>query len=153
MKSFVTLFSLSRPVRLQGLIYVGTSEGVVRVPTANCSFYWTCPQCVLARDPFCGWDPASRACVEVSNSQTSLWVSREDCCYYHVGPVSSCYSLAAIKSSGSNESFHQRLISLHFMLIAYNVINVCLGISPRKSDYHTERWDQTNLLTEPLLHH
>nr|XP_046273937.1 semaphorin-4A [Scatophagus argus]XP_046273938.1 semaphorin-4A [Scatophagus argus] len=54
------------------MVYVGTSEGVVRVPTANCSFYWTCPQCVLARDPFCGWDSASRACVEVSNAQTSL---------------------------------------------------------------------------------
>uniref|UniRef100_A0A3Q4BB46 Sema domain-containing protein n=1 Tax=Mola mola TaxID=94237 RepID=A0A3Q4BB46_MOLML len=56
----------------KGVIYVGTSEGVVRVPTANCSFYWTCPQCVLARDPFCGWDPASRACVKASDSQTSL---------------------------------------------------------------------------------
>lgn len=56
----------------KGMIYVGTSEGVVRVPTANCSFYWTCPQCVLARDPFCGWDPVSRACVEASKTQTSL---------------------------------------------------------------------------------
>uniref|UniRef100_A0A3Q3X1A6 Sema domain-containing protein n=1 Tax=Mola mola TaxID=94237 RepID=A0A3Q3X1A6_MOLML len=60
----------------KGVIYVGTSEGVVRVPTANCSFYWTCPQCVLARDPFCGWDPASRACVKASDSQTSQDVDR-----------------------------------------------------------------------------
>nr|XP_020480504.1 semaphorin-4A-like [Monopterus albus] len=56
----------------KSVIYVGTSEAVVRVPTANCSFYWTCAQCVLARDPFCGWDPASRACVEASNTQTAL---------------------------------------------------------------------------------
>ncbi|XP_040928756.1 semaphorin-4A isoform X2 [Betta splendens] len=56
----------------KGVIFVGTSEGVVRVPTANCSFYWTCAQCVLAQDPFCGWDPASRACVKTSNIQTSL---------------------------------------------------------------------------------
>ncbi|XP_037329287.2 semaphorin-4A isoform X1 [Pungitius pungitius] len=55
-----------------GMIYIGTSEGVVRVPTANCSFYWTCPQCVLARDPFCGWDPVSRACVEASKTRTGL---------------------------------------------------------------------------------
>ncbi|KAG7243807.1 hypothetical protein INR49_007766 [Caranx melampygus] len=55
-----------------GVIYVGTSEGVVRVPIANCSFYWTCAQCVLARDPFCGWDSVNRACVEASNAQTSL---------------------------------------------------------------------------------
>ncbi|KAG7225327.1 hypothetical protein INR49_027307 [Caranx melampygus] len=56
----------------KGVIYVGTSEGVVRVPIANCSFYWTCAQCVLARDPFCGWDSVNRACVEASNAQTSL---------------------------------------------------------------------------------
>ncbi|MEQ2265514.1 hypothetical protein XENORESO_008332 [Xenotaenia resolanae] len=54
------------------MIYVGTSEGVVRIPTANCSYYWTCAQCVLSQDPFCGWDPAKRACVEVSNTQTAL---------------------------------------------------------------------------------
>lgn len=53
-------------------LYVGTSDGVVKLPTANCSFYWTCAQCVLARDPFCGWDLASRECVRVSGMQTAL---------------------------------------------------------------------------------
>ncbi|XP_041811400.1 semaphorin-4A isoform X2 [Chelmon rostratus] len=73
----VKIFEQRQPVKSlklsisKGMIYVGTSEGVVSLPTANCSFYWTCPQCVLARDPFCGWDPASRACV-ASNTQTSL---------------------------------------------------------------------------------
>ncbi|XP_038141841.1 semaphorin-4A [Cyprinodon tularosa] len=56
----------------KGMVYVGTSEGVVRIPTANCSYYWTCAQCVLSRDPFCGWDPVGRACVEVSETQTAL---------------------------------------------------------------------------------
>ncbi|XP_035489360.2 semaphorin-4A isoform X1 [Scophthalmus maximus] len=56
----------------KGVIYVGTSDGVLRIPTANCSFYWTCAQCVLARDPFCGWDTANRACVEASNTQNSI---------------------------------------------------------------------------------
>ncbi|XP_037552817.1 semaphorin-4B-like, partial [Nematolebias whitei] len=56
----------------KGMVYIGTSEGVLRVPASNCSFYWTCGQCVLARDPFCGWDPGSRACVEVSGTQSSL---------------------------------------------------------------------------------
>ncbi|XP_034095312.1 semaphorin-4A isoform X2 [Gymnodraco acuticeps] len=74
----VQVFEQPQPIKslklstAKGMIYVGSSEGVVRVPTANCSFYWTCPQCVLARDPFCGWDPASRACVGASNSQASL---------------------------------------------------------------------------------
>ncbi|XP_051246669.1 semaphorin-4A isoform X1 [Dicentrarchus labrax] len=74
----VQVFEQPQPIKSlklsipKGMLYVGTSDGVVRVPTANCSFYWTCPQCVLARDPFCGWDPASRACVAASNTQTSL---------------------------------------------------------------------------------
>uniref|UniRef100_UPI0037E6FE61 semaphorin-4A isoform X2 n=1 Tax=Semicossyphus pulcher TaxID=241346 RepID=UPI0037E6FE61 len=74
----VQVFEQPQPVKSlklsvpQGVIYVGSSEGVVRVPTANCSVYWTCPQCVLARDPFCGWDPNSRACVEVHNTKTTL---------------------------------------------------------------------------------
>ncbi|KAF7642312.1 hypothetical protein LDENG_00260550, partial [Lucifuga dentata] len=74
----VQVFEQPQPVKnlqlstSKHMIYVGTSEGVVRVPAANCSFYWTCAQCVLARDPFCGWDLTNRACVEVSNTQTYL---------------------------------------------------------------------------------
>lgn len=56
----------------KGMIYVGTSEGVVRIPTTNCSYYWTCVQCVLSRDPSCGWDAVSRACVEVSDTHPAL---------------------------------------------------------------------------------
>ncbi|KAK5854527.1 hypothetical protein PBY51_004713 [Eleginops maclovinus] len=74
----VQVFEQPQPIKslklstAKGMLYVGSSEGVVRVPTANCSFYWTCPQCILARDPFCGWDPNIRACVEASSSQASL---------------------------------------------------------------------------------
>ncbi|XP_039858572.1 semaphorin-4A isoform X1 [Simochromis diagramma] len=74
----IQVFEQPQPVRSlklsipKGVIYIGTSEGVVKVPTANCSFYWTCAQCVLARDPFCGWDPASRVCVMVSTTNTNL---------------------------------------------------------------------------------
>uniref|UniRef100_A0A3B4ZBI8 Semaphorin-4A-like n=1 Tax=Stegastes partitus TaxID=144197 RepID=A0A3B4ZBI8_9TELE len=74
----VQVFEQPQPIKSlklsipKGVIYVGTSEGVVKVPTANCSFYWTCAQCVLARDPFCHWDPVSRACVVVSKTHTPL---------------------------------------------------------------------------------
>ncbi|XP_047240488.1 semaphorin-4B isoform X3 [Girardinichthys multiradiatus] len=74
----VQVFKPPQPIRSlklsipKGMIYVGTSEGVVRIPTANCSYYWTCAQCVLSQDPFCGWDPVNRACVKVSNTQTAL---------------------------------------------------------------------------------
>ncbi|XP_056154261.1 semaphorin-4A [Lampris incognitus] len=74
----VQIFEAYQPVKnlqlsiSKGMAFVGTSEGVVRVPTANCSFYWSCDQCVLARDPFCGWDPDSRACVRVTTVKAGL---------------------------------------------------------------------------------
>lgn len=74
----IQVFEQPQPVKSlklsipKGMIYIGTSEGVMKVPTANCSFYWTCAQCVLARDPFCGWDTASRVCVMVSTTNTNL---------------------------------------------------------------------------------
>ncbi|CAL8297226.1 unnamed protein product [Lota lota] len=56
----------------KGVVFVGSSEGVVRVPVASCSVYSSCAQCVLARDPFCGWAPERTACVEVSPVPASL---------------------------------------------------------------------------------
>ncbi|KAJ8267886.1 hypothetical protein COCON_G00130580 [Conger conger] len=51
----------------KGVVFVGTSHGVVRVPVSNCSYYWSCAECVLSRDPFCAWDPHRQACAEVSS--------------------------------------------------------------------------------------
>ncbi|XP_034409974.1 semaphorin-4A-like [Cyclopterus lumpus] len=49
----------------KGVLYVGTSEGVTAVPVARCSIYRSCSQCVLARDPLCGWSRTSSACTSV----------------------------------------------------------------------------------------
>ncbi|XP_064201452.1 semaphorin-4A-like [Anguilla rostrata] len=51
----------------KGVVFVGTSDGVVQVPVSNCSYYWSCAECVLSRDPFCAWDPVSKACAKVSS--------------------------------------------------------------------------------------
>ncbi|CAG5898147.1 unnamed protein product [Menidia menidia] len=74
----ITVFEQVQPVKSlklsipKAVIYVGGSDGVLRLPTANCSFYWSCAQCVLARDPQCGWDPQSRGCVGVSVATAPL---------------------------------------------------------------------------------
>ncbi|XP_076157307.1 semaphorin-4A [Alosa pseudoharengus] len=60
------LLSLSK-----GSLFVGSSEGVTEVPVANCSFYWSCAECVLARDPFCGWDPSLRICTDITSIQSN----------------------------------------------------------------------------------
>lgn len=52
----------------QGAVFAGFSEGIWRVPRANCSVYKSCVDCVLARDPHCAWDPESRLCSLLSGS-------------------------------------------------------------------------------------
>uniref|UniRef100_UPI0037E9A351 semaphorin-4A-like n=1 Tax=Semicossyphus pulcher TaxID=241346 RepID=UPI0037E9A351 len=56
----------------KGVLYVGTSEGVTAVPVARCSIYSTCSQCVLARDPLCGWSRTSRVCTSVDDSREDM---------------------------------------------------------------------------------
>uniref|UniRef100_A0A8C7P7P3 Sema domain-containing protein n=1 Tax=Oncorhynchus mykiss TaxID=8022 RepID=A0A8C7P7P3_ONCMY len=51
----------------KGVLFVGSSEGVVRVPSSNCSYYWSCAECVLSRDPFCGWDPSVKVCTHATS--------------------------------------------------------------------------------------
>ncbi|XP_048880474.1 semaphorin-4A-like [Brienomyrus brachyistius] len=54
------------------VVFVGTSEGVFQVPISNCSFYWNCGECVLAQDPFCGWDPDQGVCSRVTGDPAGL---------------------------------------------------------------------------------
>ncbi|XP_067304178.1 semaphorin-4A isoform X2 [Pseudorasbora parva] len=56
----------------KGVLFIGSSEGVFRVPVSNCSAYLNCAECVLARDPFCGWDSKTRVCATVSGMGSNL---------------------------------------------------------------------------------
>ncbi|KAG7218793.1 hypothetical protein INR49_006428 [Caranx melampygus] len=56
----------------KGVLYVGTSEGVTGIPVANCSAYRTCGQCVLARDPLCGWSLSRRVCSRVEGGDENM---------------------------------------------------------------------------------
>ncbi|NXE16275.1 SEM4A protein, partial [Lophotis ruficrista] len=57
----IQLFGAPEPVKNlllapgTGVLYVGYSGGVLRVPLANCSLHRSCTECVLARDPYCAW--------------------------------------------------------------------------------------------------
>lgn len=53
----------------KGVVFVGTSEGVTSVPVAQCSIYESCSQCILARDPLCGWSLTRRVCTRVNTSE------------------------------------------------------------------------------------
>ncbi|MEQ2229690.1 hypothetical protein ILYODFUR_021460 [Ilyodon furcidens] len=50
----------------KGHLYVGTAMEVQRLPLADCSRYGnTCRECILSRDPYCGWDKARRRCIAI----------------------------------------------------------------------------------------
>ncbi|XP_043726435.1 semaphorin-4D isoform X2 [Cervus elaphus] len=44
-------------------VYAGSNSGVVQAPVAFCGKHGTCEDCVLARDPYCAWSPATATCV------------------------------------------------------------------------------------------
>ncbi|KAF3849007.1 hypothetical protein F7725_015504 [Dissostichus mawsoni] len=46
-------------------LYAGSDSGVVQSPTAFCGRYRSCADCILARDPYCAWDPHTAACVNI----------------------------------------------------------------------------------------
>uniref|UniRef100_A0A3Q2YH09 Semaphorin 4e n=1 Tax=Hippocampus comes TaxID=109280 RepID=A0A3Q2YH09_HIPCM len=55
---FITYDALSALMdqHLQGQLYAGSDYGVVQVPLATCGRSLSCLDCILARDPYCGWD-------------------------------------------------------------------------------------------------
>ncbi|CAL8326995.1 unnamed protein product [Boreogadus saida] len=74
-------------------LYAGSDSGVVQSPTAFCGKYPSCDQCVLARDPYCAWDPRSSACVNILDrpklTQNGLIQSLK-------GDADSCPAVAAL---------------------------------------------------------
>ncbi|KAJ8402362.1 hypothetical protein AAFF_G00368510 [Aldrovandia affinis] len=50
-------------------LYAGSDSGVVQSPTAFCDKYTSCEDCILARDPYCAWDPDSTACLNIFQGQ------------------------------------------------------------------------------------
>ncbi|XP_028627837.1 semaphorin-4D isoform X2 [Grammomys surdaster] len=52
-------------------VYAGSNSGVVQAPLAFCGKHGSCEDCVLARDPYCAWSPAIKACVTLHQAEGS----------------------------------------------------------------------------------
>ncbi|CDQ73459.1 unnamed protein product [Oncorhynchus mykiss] len=59
-----------RTLRLSstGQLYAGSEYGAVQMPLSECGRYESCLDCVLARDPYCGWDLSTGLCSAVASS-------------------------------------------------------------------------------------
>ncbi|KAJ0037201.1 hypothetical protein NL108_018683, partial [Boleophthalmus pectinirostris] len=81
----VHVFKLAEPIKILRFstvtdqLYAGSDSGVVQIPLATCERSSTCMDCVLSRDPYCGWDDRTGKCVTLlSKSQNKLIQSVQD---------------------------------------------------------------------------
>ncbi|XP_062394412.1 semaphorin-4B isoform X2 [Sardina pilchardus] len=93
-----------------GMVFVGSPEGISQVPVSNCSFHQTCAECVLARDPFCGWDPTNGVCARVSDILSDV---RQD--VEHGNVTEQCKTTVSEKGPQEIE-FYQELNRLTVLL-------------------------------------
>ncbi|KAB1283607.1 Semaphorin-5B [Camelus dromedarius] len=62
-------------------LFVGLSDGVLRVPLERCAAYRSQGACLGARDPYCGWDGKQQRCSTLEESSNmSLWTQNITAC-------------------------------------------------------------------------
>lgn len=76
---------------VHGQLYAGSDTGVAQIPLATCERSSSCMDCVLARDPYCGWNSALGKCVFISKSHREIIQSVK------VGDASLCPDADPIK--------------------------------------------------------
>ncbi|KAK2822272.1 hypothetical protein Q5P01_022337 [Channa striata] len=94
----IELFQPPKPIKilkisnLTGQLYAGSDYGAVQVSLATCERSSSCMDCVLARDPYCGWDKVTGKCIVLSSSQRELIQSVKD------GDASHCPNADPVKA-------------------------------------------------------
>ena len=48
-------------------LYLGTENGLLRVPTSRCMRFKSRNQCLSSGDPYCGWNTRSQSCTVAPN--------------------------------------------------------------------------------------
>nr|XP_061795297.1 semaphorin-4E-like [Nerophis lumbriciformis] len=114
-----------------GQLYAGSDYGVVQVPLATCKRSLSCMDCILARDPYCGWDSEAGSCVALSSTQRRLIQSVRE------GDASLCPTTDSVHVV--NKSF----------LAGGSVKLPC----PSMSNLATTDWEQDGHRVAPSLRH
>ncbi|XP_074137575.1 semaphorin-4D isoform X7 [Sminthopsis crassicaudata] len=81
-------------------IYAGSNSGVVQSPVAFCEKHSTCVDCVLARDPYCAWNPRKASCVDIFKEHGSNSLIQK-----MNGDASSCTASSPIPFPPTGTSF------------------------------------------------
>lgn len=110
-----------------GHLYAGSDYGAAQIPLASCERSSSCMDCVLARDPYCGWDATVKKCTSLSTSQRELIQSVKE------GDASLCPDADPIK---------------HFNEFIWPGGNLKLNC-PSPSNLAKTSWERDNSLLEP----
>ena len=56
-------------------LYLGTENGLLRVPTSRCIRFKSKSYCLSSGDPYCGWNSRIQKCTSAPNNNlaTSFW--------------------------------------------------------------------------------
>lgn len=123
----------------KGAVLIGSSEGLLSVPVSNCSHYRSCAECVLARDPFCGWDLSQRVCKQITTSQNQLAQDVDE------GKVSEqCSSVNPRSRSGQPQNTQSEVLSVSLN----EVINLQC---PEASNLAKCHWERLNSQLSPKI--
>ncbi|XP_063849665.1 semaphorin-5B-like isoform X2 [Scylla paramamosain] len=107
--SSVTIHSM-KLLRDTNSLYLGTSEGVVRLPVHRCGRHKTQRSCLSARDPYCGWDTNRLQCSPPpgKNPLVTSWLQEVMECPVSTDPVDGEWSgwshWSSCQQSGSGDS-------------------------------------------------
>ncbi|KAF3692405.1 Semaphorin-7A Semaphorin-K1 [Channa argus] len=114
----------------KGHLYVGTAMEIQRLPLADCGRYGdTCRECILSRDPYCGWDKARRKCIAIPPG-------------YNVTAIVQNLDHSNSSVCGEAAALKQRRTSPQEVLVQSNT-TVFLPC-PVRSFHATYRWEKDN---------
>ncbi|XP_051727728.1 semaphorin-4A isoform X2 [Ctenopharyngodon idella] len=123
----------------KGAVLIGSSEGVVSVPVSNCSYYWSCAECILARDPFCGWNPVTKVCTDIT-SQDQLVQDVDE------GNVSEqCKNVAPRSRSGQSRTHSSEVVSVSLNEVVHLQC-------PKASHLAKRHWERLNSQLSPKIY-
>ncbi|XP_063817981.1 semaphorin-4G [Pseudophryne corroboree] len=77
----IQVFKTPQPVenlvisKKQNSLYIGAQSGVLQLPLSSCNRYTSCYDCILARNPYCGWD--GNSCREPLTSQDRVQMTQD----------------------------------------------------------------------------
>uniref|UniRef100_A0A0N4UXE6 PSI domain-containing protein n=1 Tax=Enterobius vermicularis TaxID=51028 RepID=A0A0N4UXE6_ENTVE len=83
----------------QSYLVVTTHRMVYRIPTAQCSKFTNCSDCIAIRDPQCAWDSTIKKCIRITNmNDIILNLTANTFCF-------SCLLISPLDSSTSAKYF------------------------------------------------